>query len=181
MSHSYILTRKFGVFLVDGAKLIVHMVSPDVQERPSQNNDVTSKGLIPYYLVSVEEDKYTTMAPDVWARFICNRLFGTTLDFDWPELDGASGFIYGAIDLWQNQYGSLKSILNCNFYVQQKIGPEKQSELRKKCRTKDLGNKTTSQMHNMQNCKSPDMFNSCMSLILEDWVDNGETKATNYI
>jgi hypothetical protein len=34
--------------LVDGAKLIVHMVSPDVQECPSQNNYVTSKGLIPY-------------------------------------------------------------------------------------------------------------------------------------
>jgi hypothetical protein len=167
--------------LVDGAKLIVHMVSPDVQERPSQNNDVTSKGLIPYYLVSAQEDKYTTIASDVWARFICDRLFGTTLGFDWAESDGASGFIYGAIDLWEKQFKSLKSVLNCNFHVQQKIGPAKQSFLRKKCCTKDSANRMTSQMLRMQFCKSKAMFASCMKLVLEDWVENGETKAANYI
>jgi hypothetical protein len=106
------------------------MVSQDVQEHPSQNHKLTSKGLFPYDLVSAQEDKYTTIASDMlWAKFICDRLFGTILGFDWAELDGASGFIYGAINLWKNQYDSLKSILNCNFHVQQKIGWAKQSKL----------------------------------------------------
>jgi hypothetical protein len=168
--------------LVDGSKLVVHMVSPDVQERPSQSHDVTSKGLVPYYLVSAEEHKYTTISSDVWAKFICDRLFGTTLGFDWAESDGAKGFIYGAIDLWEKQYDSLKSVLNCNFHVQQKIGPAKQSELRKKCRTKAFGDRATSQMNSMQNCKSSVMFETCMRLILEDWLEeHDQTTAAIYI
>jgi hypothetical protein len=56
--------------------------------------------------VSAQEVKYTTIASDVWSKFMCDWLFGTTLGFDCAEIDGASGFIYGAIDLWKKQYDS---------------------------------------------------------------------------
>jgi hypothetical protein len=165
--------------LLDGSKLVTHLVSGDVRLRKTQNK-VTSKNAAAFYLITPEEYKHTTMASDIWAKSVCNSLFGADLELDWAISDMAQGFLTGVTSIWKK----LSSILNCNFHVQQKIGPGSNSELKKKCRTAHQKQNAPRNWKNVQNSKSEALFNCSTSLFIQDLDDEGphqEKKAATYL
>jgi hypothetical protein len=164
--------------LVDGSKLIVNMVSPDVRSRKSQDKKVTSKAPIGFYLIAPEEYKDTTIAGDIWAKYIVKALFDRDLEFDWAASDGAPSFIYGSISVWKEL-----QVLNCNFHKQQLIGTHRKSSkgLLQAATTDYVREKGPTHMNNLQYCRSQKMFDTCMKLFLDDWRDHGDHKAASYI
>jgi hypothetical protein len=160
--------------LLCGSKLVTHLVSGDVRHRKSQNK-VTSKHAVGFYLITPEEYKNTTIASDMWAKSICHSLFGADLELDWAISDMAQGFLTGVTSVWKK----LRSILNCNFHVQQKIGSGRNSELRKKCRTVAQKHRAPRNWNNAQNSKSEALFSCSTDLFIQDLDDEGPEQEKN--
>jgi hypothetical protein len=165
--------------LLCGSKLVTHLVTGDIRLRKSQNQ-VTSKNAAAFYLITPEEYKHSTMASDIWAKNICKSLFGADLELDWAISDMALGFLTGVTSVWKK----LRSILNCNFHVQQKIGPGNNSELKKKCRTGHQKTHAPRNWNNAQHAKSEALFSCATRLFIQDLDDEGpyqEKAASNYL
>jgi hypothetical protein len=120
---------------IDGSKLIIHLTA-DTKYRKSAST-VTSLPLVTHYILSPEESLASTIEGDLWMQDICMQLFGVKLELGYAELDGADGFISGAIIAWK----TMKSVLNCTFCVTKLIGSAGNSTLKKKFKSK--GHKNT--------------------------------------
>jgi hypothetical protein len=164
--------------LLCGSKLVTHLISGDVRFRRT-HLQVTNSCPAAFYLICPEEYKYSTVASDIWAKDICEALFSIQLEIDWCASDMALGFLTGVKAVWKN----LKGILNDCFHVLQKIGPGKNSELRKKCKTEHQKEHAPRNWTLAQNSKSPAQFSCCTDLFIQD-LNNGsepETRAADYI
>ena len=157
------------------SKLIVYLTS-DVKYRQGART-VTSSGCTLNYLVSPEESLGSTVAADLWVQDICKLIFGISLDLDFSESDGADGFITGAIVAWTNSI----SILNCTFHAVKNIGSVTSKKFKEKCNTSYCKKYGTFSMRFLQYFKTQKQFDACLALFLDNWKDNGETKATAYV
>jgi hypothetical protein len=160
---------------IDGSKLIVHLTA-DTKYRKSAST-VTSSPVVTHYILSPEESLASTIAGDLWMQDICKRLFGVKLELDYAESDGADGFISGAIIAWK----TLKSVLNCTFHVTKLIGSAGNSTLKKKFNSDGHKNTAPHQACRLQFCKTQEQFNACMNLLCDEWIEQGETNAADYI
>ena len=154
------------------------MVSPDVRSRKSQDWKVTSKAPIGWYVIAAEEYKDTTTAGDIWAKYIVKTLFNRELEFDWGASDGAPAFIYGSIAVWKSL-----QVLNCNFHKQQLIGTHQKGSkgLLRHATTEYVRTNGPDHMNSLQYCRSQKMFDACLNLYLEHWIQVGDVNAAKYI
>jgi hypothetical protein len=161
----------------DSSTLIVHLTA-DTKYRKSQST-VTSTPVVTHYILSKGESLASTIAGDLWMQDICDQLFGVKLDLDYAESDGADGFISGAIIAWKN----LKSVLNCTFHVTKLIGSGGKSTLKKKflCEDKEFKSTASHRAQKLQFCKSQVQFDSCLKLLCDDWIAQGEQAAADFI
>jgi hypothetical protein len=138
---------------------------------------VTSLTVVTHNILSPEESLSSTIADDLWMQDISEQLFGVKLDLDNAELNGADGFISGAIIAWK----TLKYVLNCTFCVTKLIGSSGKSTLKKKFILEEHKTTAPGQACKLQFCKSQEQFDSCMKLLCNEWVELGETTTVNYL